>query len=257
MNVPTYLPSKSRYEILDGLRGVAALIVLAYHHFDLYNMGNPVHAIINHGYLAVDFFFILSGFVIGYAYDDRWNKMSLKDFFKRRLVRLHPMIVFATLVGMVFFYFGRGDMFPLITDTSVAMLLICAVLSILMIPTPTSMDIRGWGEINAINGIVLFPVLVAMGAGSPVSGKSAKVCKFLGDISYPLYIVQYPIVYTLLGAWTKANPDASVGQTIFINVSVFLFSIFVAYASLKIYDEPVRKWLSEKWLKRKKTSKGV
>ena len=49
MNVPTYLPSKSRYEILDGLRGVAALIVLAYHHFDLYNMGNPVHAIINHG----------------------------------------------------------------------------------------------------------------------------------------------------------------------------------------------------------------
>lgn len=391
MNTSTYLPSKSRYEILDGLRGVAALIVLAYHHFDLYNMGDPVHAIINHGYLAVDFFFILSGFVIGYAYDDRWNRMSLKDFFKRRLVRLHPMIVFSTLIGMVFFYFGRGDMFPLIAETSVAMLLICAVLSILMIPTPLSMDIRGWGEINAINGnawtlyfeyfanilyalvirrfskwmlaifvavsafftlnlalnwdvfgtfserimqqytmiggwtlnaeqmtigftrllfpffagllmsrigcaiklragfwwtsllliailvmpriggtengilngayeafcvIVLFPVLVAMGAGSPVSGKSAKVCKFLGDISYPLYIVQYPIVYTLLGAWTKANPDAGLGQTIFINISVFLFSIFVAYASLKTYDEPVRKWLSEKWLKRKVNNKN-
>lgn len=392
MNTPTYLPSKSRYEILDGLRGIAALIVLAYHHFDLYNMGNPVHAIINHGYLAVDFFFILSGFVIGYAYDDRWNKMSLKDFFKRRLVRLHPMILFSTLIGMVFFYFGRGDMFPLITDTSVVMLLICGVLSILMIPTPTSMDIRGWGEINAINGnawtlyfeyfanilyalvikrfskwmlaifvvisafftlnltlnwdvfgtfseritqrytmiggwtlnaeqtmigftrllfpffaglllsrigctiklhasfwwssllliavlvmpriggtengilngvyeafciIILFPVLVTMSAGSTVSGRSAKLCKFLGDISYPLYIVQYPIVYTLLGTWTKANPDASSEQTVFINVAVFLFSIFVAYASLKLYDEPVRKWLSEKWLKIKKTSKGA
>ena len=77
------LPSKPRYEILDGLRGVAAMIVLLYHHFDLYGMGSPVTAKINHGYLAVDFFFILSGFVIGYAYDDRWGKMNLKSFFKR------------------------------------------------------------------------------------------------------------------------------------------------------------------------------
>lgn len=48
---------------------------------------------INHGYLAVDFFFLLSGFVIGYAYDDRWHKMSTSDFFKRRLIRLQPMVI--------------------------------------------------------------------------------------------------------------------------------------------------------------------
>ena len=387
MNSSTYLPSKARYEILDGLRGVAALIVLAYHQFDIYNSGDPVSAIINHGYLAVDFFFILSGFVIGYAYDDRWNRMTLKDFFKRRLVRLHPMIIFSTLIGMVFFYFGRGEMFPLIADASVAMLLLCAVLSVLMIPAPVSMDIRGWSEINAINGnawtlyfeyfanilyalvirrfskvmlfvfvlisafltlnlalnldvfhtfteriaqrytmiggwtlnveqtligfsrllfpffaglllsqmkgvihmkagfwwssfllvvmlimpriggvthglwngiyeafciIVLFPLLVAIGAGSSVSGKSAQVCKFLGDISYPLYIIQYPIVYTLFGAWQRRNPDVSFEQTIFINIALFFFCIFLAYASLKLYDEPVREWLRKRWFSHKK-----
>ena len=57
-----YLASKPRYEILDGLRGVAAVFVLVYHlcetHFGL-GAAHPL----NHGYLAVDFFFALSGFV--------------------------------------------------------------------------------------------------------------------------------------------------------------------------------------------------
>ena len=68
-----YLASKPRYEILDGLRGVAAMLVVAYHLFETYYGGKPNQPI-NHGYLAVDFFFVLSGFVIGYAYDDGWKK---------------------------------------------------------------------------------------------------------------------------------------------------------------------------------------
>ena len=60
---------------------------------------------INHGYLAVDFFFILSGFVIGYAYDDRWKTMTVKDFIKRRVIRLHPMVVMGAVIGAVMFYF--------------------------------------------------------------------------------------------------------------------------------------------------------
>ena len=68
-----YADSKPHYDILDGLRGVAALLVVVFHlceahatsHFD---------QLLNHGYLAVDFFFALSGFVIGYAYDDRWGR---------------------------------------------------------------------------------------------------------------------------------------------------------------------------------------
>ena len=91
-----FADSKPHYELLDGLRGVAALLVVFYHIFEglSFAAGGTLITTINHGYLAVDFFFILSGFVIGYAYDDRWNKnLTLGNFFKRRLIRLHPMIV--------------------------------------------------------------------------------------------------------------------------------------------------------------------
>lgn len=65
---------KPHYELLDGLRGVAALLVVWYHVFEGFAFaGGGVVQGINHGYLAVDFFFMLSGFVVGYAYDDRWK----------------------------------------------------------------------------------------------------------------------------------------------------------------------------------------
>ena len=58
MNKPTaYLESKSHYEILDGLRGVAAILVVIFHVFETYS-GDRFHQVINHGYLAVDFFFL-------------------------------------------------------------------------------------------------------------------------------------------------------------------------------------------------------
>ena len=56
------MSEKPRYAILDGLRGVAAVIVVAFHLFETYSKG-PAYQILNHGYLAVDFFFVLSGFV--------------------------------------------------------------------------------------------------------------------------------------------------------------------------------------------------
>ena len=99
MSRTTTLSSKPRYEILDGLRGVAAIMVVIFHLFETYSKG-PCHQIVNHGYLAVDFFFILSGFVIGYAYDDRWGRdMSQWDFYKRRLIRLEPMVIMGLAIG--------------------------------------------------------------------------------------------------------------------------------------------------------------
>ena len=95
--------SRPHYDILDGLRGVAALIVIVYHVFELLP-GTPVP----HGYLAVDFFFILSGFVIGYAYDGRWDKMTTGGFFKRRLIRLHPMVVMGAVIGAITFLLQGG-----------------------------------------------------------------------------------------------------------------------------------------------------
>ena len=71
-----FTDTKPHYELLDGLRGVAALLVVFYHIFEGFSFagGGTLITTINHGYLAVDFFFILSGFVIGYAYDGQMGK---------------------------------------------------------------------------------------------------------------------------------------------------------------------------------------
>ena len=90
---------------------------------------------------------------------------------------------------------------------------------------------------------VLFPMIVAAGAGSPLEGKKTiKVCKFLGAISYPLYITHYPLVYMQM-QWVAAHPDAPEGAHVRVFCSLLVASIAVAYASLKLYDEPVREWL--------------
>lgn len=94
MTKELFLPSKPRYDILDGLRGVAALVILLYHVLE------GCGVVLGHGYLGVDFFYVLSGFVIGYAYDDRWGRMSAGGFFKRRIIRLHPMVIMGTAIGL-------------------------------------------------------------------------------------------------------------------------------------------------------------
>lgn len=73
----SFSDSKRHYLILDGLRGVAALMVVIFHLFEAHATSR-FDQFINHGYLAVDFFFVLSGFVVGYAYDDRWGMQKVK-----------------------------------------------------------------------------------------------------------------------------------------------------------------------------------
>ena len=51
----------------------------------------------------------------------------------------------------------------------------------------------------------------------------------------------------------RNNPDAPAGMHLFIAVSVFVLSIAIAYACLKLYDEPVREWLKQHWLMKKNT----
>lgn len=382
MSVPV-LTSKPRYEILDGLRGVAAALVVAFHLFESYSSG-PADQILNHGYLAVDFFFVLSGFVIGYAYDDRWTKgLTLGEFAKRRLIRLHPMVIMGTLLGAALFYFASGSPeFPLVAQTPGWKVVVVALICFTMIPLGKGLDIRGWHETNPLNGptwslqweylanalyalvirrfrtwmlalfvaaaafltlnlalnwdifntlsprdyakytviggwalspsqltvgisrllypffaglllsrlrwiipvrkygfelctllvaailcmprvvvpgcpwangaydaaaiILVCPLIVSLGAGSTLgSGAMSRVCTFLGAISYPIYITHYPLVY-LHTAWVKAHPEAALSQRIILGVSVWLLAMAVAYAALKLYDLPVRAWLSGK-----------
>ena len=107
--------------------------------------------IINHGYLSVDFFFALSGFVVAYAYDDRWGRMTLWDFFKRRFVRLHPMAIFGTLLCACFFYLNIGPTYPLVGETPWYILLLVTLWCLTLIPLPPRFDIRGWGCTNPVN----------------------------------------------------------------------------------------------------------
>src|ERR1700709_347539 len=96
--------TKKHFEILDGLRGVAALAVVTFHFMEIV-FSDYSKNFIGHGFLAVDFFFCLSGFVIGYAYDDRIGKMGVVEFFKSRIIRLHPLVIFGSVLGLLSFLF--------------------------------------------------------------------------------------------------------------------------------------------------------
>ena len=362
--------SKTHYAILDGLRGVAAIMVVCFHLCETHSTSH-LDQIINHGYLAVDFFYVLSGFVIGYAYDDRWGKMSLGGFFKRRLIRLHPMVVMGMIVGAIGFYFQASGIWPNIAQTPVWKMLLVMLIGCTLIPVPLSMDIRGWQEMHPLNGpgwslffeyianilyalfvrkfsnkalavlvflagaalihlaltspngdiiggwsveptqlhvgfarlmypffaglllsrlvkptqiknaflicslmimlflaipriggsehlwanglydsltvILIFPLIVYLGASGEIKGKYAsKLCKFLGDISYPMYITHYPLIY-IYTAWVSDN-KMPLQKAWPVALLVLVSSITIAYACLKLYDEPVRKWLAKRFL---------
>nr|MCR4921879.1 acyltransferase [Bacteroidaceae bacterium] len=161
--------SKPHYDILDGLRGVAALAVLCYHLFEAiaFAAGRPEQDMF-HGFMAVDFFFILSGFVMGYAYDDRWktsykslqgrttdgkdaDTFTLDSFIRRRLIRLHPMVVMGAVLGLVAFCMQgctRWDG----SEVSVGTLLVAFLLALFLLPVPSQLDVRGNTELFPLNG---------------------------------------------------------------------------------------------------------
>lgn len=366
--------SKPHYALLDGLRGVAALLVVWYHIFEGFQFaGNkPVIDFINHGYLAVDFFFILSGFVVGYAYDNRWGKtLTLGGFFRRRLIRLQPMVCMGAVIGAVSFLLsgmerwdgthatlwltflafvcgclmlpalpgmprevrGNGEMFPLngpcwslffeyvgnivyalfirrlstrllallsfalccalawfaVTDqsgygsigvgwtvdrtnilggslrmlcpftmglllsrifkpihyargafwTSAALLLI--IFHVPYIHSDGALSLNGIFEAACI--IAVFPLVVWYAAsGKTTDIASTRICRFLGDISYPLYIVHYPLMYAFY-MWLIKTHQYTLHETWPAALAAVSASIILAWLCLKLYDMPIRKWL--------------
>ncbi|MFT4030862.1 MAG: acyltransferase [Siphonobacter sp.] len=364
-----FADTKPHYTILDGLRGVAALTVVCFHLFEAYATSH-IDQKVNHGYLAVDFFFILSGFVMGYAYDDRWKTMTLQEFIKRRFIRLHPMVIIGAIIGAIMFYFQGCSTWD-VSKVSLTMLLIATLLNACLIPVTLHSEIRGVGEMFPLNGpswslffeyignilyafyirklstkvlsivvlltglglaafaiwgpygdicvgfslteenftggslrllfsfsaglllsrvfkpvkvkgtfmigslsiitlsamprmggsehlwmngiydticfAFLFPLLVYMGASENITNQvMIRICKFLGDISYPLYMVHYPFIY-LYYAWVK-NENLTFGQSWPGAISLVIGSLLLAYICLKFYDEPVRKFLTKRLL---------
>ena len=388
-----YQSTKPRYEILDGLRGVAALMVVVFHLSEAFSY-DPVFKHLNHGYLCVDFFFVLSGFVIGYAYEERMRSgvMNRWDFLKTRLIRLQPMVLFGIVMGAALFFFQECNYYAGIGGASLGYVLQNMVMSFFMIPVTPEFNVRaneemfvlnipqwsmvfeylanilfclfvyklgkkglalllgvcalmlidsslslnlfgmlqehdypcslnaGWsltseqfyigvarvgfsfftglllyrlirrperseneskesrtsvfaicsliiiaivctdqiggyehplydGIFNLVCVGILCPFTVWLGAQHGVlSARMKHVCSFLGGLSYPLYLAHYPLVY-LFFTWMDTHHDASFGKLAFMSSTTFLLSIAVAYAAMKLWDEPVRKWLTERWKK--------
>jgi peptidoglycan/LPS O-acetylase OafA/YrhL len=377
INSSSFADSKQHFKVLDALRGIAAIMVVVFHAFEIFYMFEHEKLIINHGYLAVDFFFMLSGYVMAHAYDDRWHTLTYKDFFKRRIIRLHPLIILSTIIGAICFYYGAGTIGPKIASTPLWQLALVAMAGCLLIPLPVKTDIRGWEEMYPLNGpawslffeyianflhatilrkfakwqlamlcffsallfidlaiakgdvtggwsfnmeqlgigftrllfpymagmllkrvvtqtqvlkqswasllsfmlsavllvlmlslprfattqqhlynglyesfavIIVFPIIIILGAvGNNVPPVINKLCTFLGDISYPIYIIHYPFIYVFY-AWLQQYNIPLQGAFF----AIFMFTITMvalAYLSLKLYDEPVRKWLAKKYMK--------
>ena len=85
-----------RFVFLDGMRGIAALAVMAMHSIAIMRW-SPVAI---YASPAVDFFFCLSGFVLSFSYDDRLRNMAPGRFMLKRVIRLYPMIFLATLLAL-------------------------------------------------------------------------------------------------------------------------------------------------------------
>lgn len=134
-NVPA---NPSRLAHLDGLRGIAALVVACIFHLSAFSSKfqpnaaplssspgyafAPLHLLYEHGDLAVDLFFILSGYIFAFIYTSSIGdgRIGAREFLVRRIARLYPLhvatLVMAAIVGNVFlFLFGR---FPVYTDNS-------------------------------------------------------------------------------------------------------------------------------------------
>lgn len=95
--------------------------------------------------------------------------------------------------------------------------------------------------------MIMFPFIIWLGAGGKVKGKKASTfCKFLGDISYPVYITHYPIVYVYM-AWVTNN-GYTIEQSWHYGLLAAIVAILVAYITMKFYDLPVREWLRKKFL---------
>ena len=364
------LTTKPHYQILDGLRGVAAIIVVFFHLAEPLAK-NRFENVINHGYLAVDFFFLLSGYVLGYAYDDRWHKLTIGGFLRRRFERLQPLVILGMTLGAIGFYFTDSAIWPLIDTVPVWKVLIVLLIGYTILPIPLSMDIRGWQEMHPLNSVswslffeyianilyavglrklsnkvlavfvvlagavllhlavtsangdvaggwtlnaehmrigitrtifpffaglllsrvtrpakikhaflwcslllfvvllmpriggaahlwmnglyeafcitVIFPLIVYIGASGVVHSKTeSKICNLLGDLSYPLYITHYVLVYFYV-AWISNNSGITLWMALPYALITFVGAVLLAYASLKWYDEPVRKWLRKRF----------
>jgi len=316
---------KHRFLVLDGLRGVAAVAVVLLH-FGGYGR----YQITQHGYLAVDFFFMLSGFVLAYAYGDRLGSraMSPGRFFVVRFIRLWPMALLGTALGVVAVVTldvptegiagaalmnalllpnlldPRARLFPFnpphwslwfelvanVTYGLVAPRLSRAVLIALVIVAGAAFAVatgiagigehfgppriafsfiagimlqrarlpvqfgprtavglammlfgilaipRAWfpGAVDAVYVMALFPAIIAIGAATELPAYARSIAGALGEMSYPLYAIHFPLIRLV------TIRETSTAQGVAWTMVLVVVSLGVSRA----YDMPARRYLN-------------
>ena len=349
----TLLKTKPHFQILDGLRGIAAVSVVIFHFMEI-AVPDYTQSFIAHAYLAVDFFFCLSGFVIAYAYDDKLIKMGVLNFFTLRLLRLHPLVIIGSVIGLLVFVFDPfSNLYTLYSGKTLLLFLS----SCLMIPyaivheryfnifhlNPPAWSLFweyianiyyalllvkfrsktlwmltaiaaaalcyesyrsgylgvGWSGDNIISGgirvfysftagilvyrsewmirnrlgfvgvsllliavflipysdhtnkivdpvivILYFPLLIIVGAGTHLKASFSRICNFLGEISYPLYMVHYPFIWLFMSYAEKKKPG--IHEMIGIIITGTLLLILLAWAVMIMLDIPIRTYLKNR-----------
>jgi peptidoglycan/LPS O-acetylase OafA/YrhL len=104
------------------------------------------------------------------------------------------------------------------------------------------------GLYDSLSIIILFPLIVYMGASGQMKGKNSEaICQFLGNISYPIYIVHYPLIY-IYSAWV-VDKKITLSNAWPMGLVLLSGAIMLAYATFSLYDLPIRKWLSQKFMR--------
>lgn len=108
-----------------------------------------------------------------------------------------------------------------------------------------------WNRLfDAFCVICIFPLVVLLGASGTAGGKrSETMCTFLGNISYPLYIVHYPFMYLFYAYIGFPDTFRTPAETWPLHILLFFGSIFIAWIFWKFYDRPLRNRLSSKFTK--------
>ncbi|MBD2702281.1 acyltransferase [Spirosoma sp. BT702] len=195
--------TKPHFAILDGLRGVAALAIVLFHFME-WVYTDPSRNFIAHGFLAVDFFFCLSGFVIGYAYDNRIRQLGRAAFFRLRLIRLHPLVILGSVIGLLGFFFDPfADQPSLSARANLWLTFIC---SIFLIPLPIikerafnlfSLNAPAWSLFWEYIANIIYALLLYR-----ISRRYLSVYIVLAAVA--LCLVSYR-AGNLLGGWTGSN----------------------------------------------------
>lgn len=145
-----------------------------------------------------------------------------------------PRVLFAFFIGALLCQVPAAKH----SGAGVGLVLLLTLLSALFTPI----------GLNAVHSVLIvalvFPPLIYFSSGVRVAGRLARACTFLGELSYPLYLVHFPILTLMVFITSRLDPD---GKYLGLSVAASVLAcVTLSYAALKLIDEPTRRWLTRR-----------